>query len=72
MKDFLLRIKNLIPYLLLVAIYFFLVNLEVKNGSKRNELEKNRFDSVNVNNDESTDFVDSPIRIKIPIIPYSE
>ena len=67
MKLFFMMIKNLkmiIPYLTLIAIYFFFINLEarkkeVKNAEKENILL----------NDKSS-IVDK--KIKIPVIPFNE
>ena len=40
MKYILKNVKNIIPYLLLVAVYFFFVNLEARKSQDRN-LEEN-------------------------------
>ena len=68
MKSLLLNIKNLIPYLLLISLYFLFINIEarkeltnytIKNNTKKNiGLEKN---VENIN-----------LRISIPVIPYSQ
>ena len=62
------NIKNLLPYLLLIAIYFILVNLEA--GKDKNA------DRTNENKSKLT--VVEPIeqnkqqRIKIPVVPYNQ
>ena len=62
------NIKNLLPYLLLIAIYFFFVNLEAgrdKETNRRNENESLLIEekSTEQNNQK---------RIKIPVIPYKQ
>ena len=68
MKSIFLSIKNLIPYLILVAIYFFFVNIEAKknyNFKKRTEIEK--YKDLNETNNNKNDSL-----IVIPVIPYNE
>ena len=72
MKRVLLEIKNLFPYLLLIATYFFFINIEARNGSKRypkNFNDANKIEKFNINASETND---SNIRIKIPVIPYNQ
>lgn len=71
MKNIFFILKNLLknsPYLLLIGIYFFFVNLEARKDKKDNQnsqqgliLTKN--ESINKEN---------KIRIKIPVIPYKQ
>ena len=67
MKSFILNIKNLFPYLLLIAIYFFFVNLEARNS-------KNSFRNNILFDEESNEYnkdVKTPnLTISIPVIPY--
>ena len=68
MKSIFLSIKNLIPYLLLVVIYFFFVNIEAKknyNFKKRTEIEK--YKDLNESNKNKLDSL-----IIIPVIPYNK
>ena len=68
MKSIFLSIKNLIPYLILVVIYFFFVNIEAKktyNIKKRTEIEK--YKKLNESNKNNIDSL-----IIIPVIPYNE
>ena len=68
MKSIFLSIKNLIPYLILVIIYFFFVNIEAKktyNFKKRIEIEK--YKDLNESNKNNIDSL-----IIIPVIPYNE
>ena len=69
MKFLIQNIKNLFPYLLLIGIYFFFVNIEahkIKNNSTNNrELIKNNEKS----NDKNTD---TNMTISIPVIPFEQ
>ena len=64
---FLKNIKDLLPYLLLIAIYFVFVNIEAKNQKKTTIIKEVFEQSENQPNAE----VNSS-RIKIPVIPYKE
>tara|TARA_B100000579_G_C22573284_1_gene729924 strand:- start:309 stop:491 length:183 start_codon:yes stop_codon:yes gene_type:complete len=60
-----MNFRNHLPYFLLIAIYFFFVNLEARND---------KFNTLN--NNEKTIPVEKRIeekniRIKIPVIPYN-
>ena len=62
------NIKNLLPYLLLIAIYFFFVNLEAR---KDNETERtNKNESMLI--EEKSKEQNKQQRIKIPVIPYKQ
>ena len=70
MKSFsiiLKNIRNTLPYFLLVAIYFFFVNLEATKDKNNNRftvkdstLPTEKFDNSK-----------RELRIKIPVIPYN-
>ena len=67
-SKFLRNIRSLLPYLLLIAIYFFFVNLEAgkeKNKSIFSET-KNKLTDVNSSLELQN------LRIKIPVIPYEK
>ena len=66
MKSFFLSIKNLTPYLLLVAIYFFFINIEAKNNiNNLIEIEKsNNLIESSIKNKDSA--------INIPVIPFKD
>ena len=68
MKSILIKIKNLIPYLILISIYFFFVNIEAKKDLKNNKPNKIQINE-NINNS-SNNSIKS--RISIPVIPYSQ
>jgi len=59
--------SNLLPYFLLIAIYFFFVNLEAtkdKDNNSKSEQEKILELKKSVLNKEN-------IKIEIPVIPYN-
>ena len=67
MKSLVINIKNLIPYFILIAIYFFFVNLEARKG-------KINIDSIDLKIDTSankSNNKDTNQRISIPVIPYN-
>ena len=57
------NIKNILPYIFLILIYFFFVNLEARKDQKRiennEELTIKKKETGKINK-----------RIKIPVIPY--
>ena len=64
----LINLRNLLPYLLLIATYFFFINLEARNDNDnvRNNDVQNRQPKDILNID------DKNLRIKIPVIPYEQ
>ena len=72
MKSILLILKNiksLLPYFLLVALYFFFINLESRNKNKINRIIEVE-DQLTI--DESREDIKAQLRIRIPVIPYKE
>ena len=68
MKSFVINIKNLIPYLILIAIYFFFVNLEARKGINNIDSIYRKIDtSANKSNKKDTN-----LRMSIPVIPYKK
>ena len=61
------NIKNLLPYLLLIAIYFFFVNLEAGKDKKTNRTFENETKLIEEKSSEN-----KQQRIKIPVIPYKQ
>ena len=62
------KIKNLLPYFLLIAVYFFFINLETRK-------EKNNNRTIDKNHeltDDKSIISDKQLRIKIPVIPYKQ
>ena len=62
------NIKNLLPYLLLIAIYFFLVNFEAGKDKKTNRKIENEYIIKDIESSEKN----NQQRIPIPVIPYKE
>ena len=62
------NIKNLIPYLLLIAIYFFFVNLEARKDINDTE----NYKKGKITSDDNLDNNDKELRITIPVIPYDQ
>ena len=62
------NIKNLLPYLLLIAIYFFFVNLEARKDNETNRTNENEAKLI----EEKSREQNKQQRIKIPVIPYKQ
>tara|TARA_Y100001968_G_C19294822_1_gene686084 strand:+ start:275 stop:484 length:210 start_codon:yes stop_codon:yes gene_type:complete len=68
MKSIFKKIKNMIPYILLVAVYFFFVNLEArKSQNGHSEQIRSQKDEKSLNSSN-----DNIITIKIPVMPYKQ
>jgi len=61
-------IRNLFPYFVLIAIYFFFVNLEAGKDKK----DKQNNDKEYIIPKDRSDIDNQNLRIKIPVIPYSQ
>ena len=62
------NIKNLLPYLLLIAIYFFFVNLEARKDNETSRTNENEAKLI----EEKSSEQNKQQRIKIPVIPYKQ
>ena len=62
------NIKNLLPYLLLIAIYFFFVNLEAGKDIETKRTNENETKLI----EEKSSEQNKQQRIKIPVIPYKQ
>ena len=62
------NIRNLLPYLALVALYFFIVNIEAK---KQKKIQKD-IDKENILQGENTKSEAKKLRVTIPVIPYKQ
>ncbi len=69
MNEIFLKIRNFLPYLCLISIYFFFINIEARNNQKYTNnnykiqdklIESGKYDKK------------SNVRIVIPIIPYNQ
>ena len=58
-------IKNVLPYLLLIAVYFFFINLE-----SRKQKSINRNIEKELSDDKESEYEKQQLRISIPVIPY--
>ena len=63
------NIKSLIPYFLLIALYFFFINLETIEEQKNKSIIKSE---SQLNEKESILDDKKQIRISIPVFPYKE
>ena len=71
MKSLLLNIKNILTYLMVIAIYFFLVNIEArndKNNYRRNKILENE----NKSKERKIDIDVKNQRVSIPVIPFNQ
>ena len=66
--DSIKNIKNLLPYLLLIAIYFFFVNLEARKDNETNRTDEHEAELI----EEKSSEQNKQQRIKIPVIPYKQ
>ena len=63
------NIKNLLPYFLLIVLYFFFINLEELEEQNNKSIKKSDIQL----NEEGTRIDDKKqIRISIPVFPYKE
>ncbi len=60
------KLKGILPYLMLIAVYFFFINLEARK--KNNEMFIIEEIDNSINNKSSLN--DKNIRLNIPVIPY--
>ena len=72
MKSIIEKIKNLIPYFILISIYFFFINLEASNKMKKNESNKNDFLNKKGQTQPKTTTEYDNQRIEIPVIPFDK
>tara|TARA_Y100001968_G_C19083874_1_gene584343 strand:- start:143 stop:361 length:219 start_codon:yes stop_codon:yes gene_type:complete len=70
MKSFITNIKNLIPYFILISIYFLFINIEARNTNFRQQKMNRIRESDNDDKSFKSDIEDSDIRISIPVVPY--
>ena len=63
------NLKNVLPYFLIIGLYFFFINLETRKdkiNKKIIQVEKQLAD------DKSTRYDKEPLRIAIPVVPYKQ
>ena len=63
------NIKTLLPYFLLIVLYFFFINLETREEKKNKSIIK-----IQSQHNESKSTVNNKnqLKISIPVIPYKE
>ena len=61
--------KNLLPYFLLIALYFFFINLETRKEKINNKIIETEKQVVE---DKSRGYDKKKLRIAIPVVPYKE
>ena len=62
------NIRNLIPYIALIALYFFFINIEAKKNKNSKKIIKNE----NMLTVDETKLDKKMLRIEIPVIPYNQ
>ena len=65
-----INIRNLLPYLLLIAIYFFFVNLEAKKEKMQNNNKKVNYEKEKVLTKNEIKIFNKNNILEIPVIPY--
>ena len=68
MESIFIKIKNLIPYFVLIAIYFFFVNIE----ASKNLNSIKTYDPNKLTKKENVETLSNNLIINIPVIPYSQ
>ena len=67
---FLKSIRNLLPYCLLIAIYFFFVNIEARKEKEKENFKNSEKEEIFPDAKSSTD--KKNLRIRIPVTPYNK
>ena len=62
------NIRNLLPYIALIALYFFFINIEAKKNKNSKQIIKNE----NMITVDETKQDKKTLRIEIPVIPYNQ
>ena len=65
-KTILKNIKNLIPYFIVILIYFFFISLEANKKEGSNRVIEEEYALPQKQNDDDL----KQIKIKIPVVPY--
>ncbi len=69
MKSFLINIKNLLPYLFLVCLYFIFINFEARKKYTNSTRENTGKNTIN---NKKSEINNANLRISIPVIPYND
>lgn len=76
MKSLFIKLKNIYPYILLVIIYFFFINLEARKqriinmDDKENQIEEIQIKTTQGKKDLSYENKNNS-KLTIPVIPYT-
>ena len=62
------NISNLLPYIALIALYFFFINIEAKKNKNSKQIIKNE----NILTVDETKLDKKMLRIEIPVIPFKK
>ena len=66
--DLIKNIRNTVPYLILILIYFLFINIEAKKDKNSQEIIENEYRSP----DGKSNLEDKVMKIEIPVIPFKE
>ena len=66
MNTLFIKIKNMVPYIFLIAIYFFFINLEASKDKKYNKINEIK-NEANVN---QSNINDNNLTKPIQVIPF--
>ena len=72
MKLLLIKVKNLLPYLFLIAIYFFFVNIEARNNQNNYLNNNKKIGKAEEPKEGNLEDKEKVITISIPVIPYNQ
>ena len=64
-----MKIRTLLPYFILISLYFLFINLEI---SKEKKINSNRMVENLFDEDKSVNEPKQQLRISIPVVPYSK
>ena len=62
------NIRNLLPYMSLIALYFFFINIE----AKKNKNSQESIENEKILTNEETKLDEKILRVVIPVIPYNQ
>ena len=62
------NIRSLLPYIALITLYFFFINIEAKKNKNSKQIIKNE----NMLTVDETKLDKKMLRIEIPVIPYNQ
>tara|TARA_Y100001968_G_C19255435_1_gene666563 strand:+ start:519 stop:737 length:219 start_codon:yes stop_codon:yes gene_type:complete len=70
MKPILTNIKNIIPYLILIVVYFIFIYIEARKDNHKQQLNFKPNSSLNITKEDKLGINNNTQRISIPVIPY--